>query len=442
MKHSHLSAFVLISFLVIGCSPIEPFRTANGPGCVKDITEDSDSCSNQAFYEITNSSNSAFISIVEYDDQGYLMNPEGYYQNLEHIRFVHAETGATVILFAHGWKHNAKSTDSNLLDFERLLLEMNSIETELCQGEACEGRRTVGVYLAWRGLSAELEPFKTASFWNRKKSAHRVGQDGAAALISDLAAIEYEVNREKPLYRFVAIGHSFGAALVYTAVQQGLVSDQSIISSDNMIPASQADIVILINPAVEAARFANVRDRSARISFPPEQDSILAVFTSLDDTATKRAFPLGRWFSTIFTKYNKDYPDQPKANRTSIGHYEGYRTHELKQDASPPEEHSTYAAFGSSDFQLNAGSMAVVICDWLEFQQGKTHTWRSGELELIRDKRMQRPGQYANPYLNVAVDPAIIGNHNDIWGESFRTFLYSFIAAQRPGHRVKEYCLN
>lgn len=62
-----------------------------------------------------------------------------------------------------------------------------------------------------------------------------------------------------------------------------------------------ADLVVLINPALEAARYATLSEMpNERRRYFESQLPVLAVLTSEDDDATGLAFPLGRWFSTLF----------------------------------------------------------------------------------------------------------------------------------------------
>lgn len=411
---------VLSAVALVSCAPIAPYRTQIKP-CVQIPESGNRRCVDTAFYEVaaaTEGLPGAQMAIVEFDDQGYLMRPDLYAQVMGAVERQHGETGALVILFAHGWKHNASSNDGNLIDFEKLLLELAQGDEQICKDKACAGRRTIGVYLGWRGLSATTNPFKQLSFWNRKSRAHRVGQDGATALLADLDVIQ---DRNRPevgdVNRLVFVGHSFGGALVYTAVQQRLLADLSRPNHRGTVSRNVADMIILVNPAFEAARYQEMHRRADDHDFPLGHHPVLAVFTSESDQATKKAFPLGRGLGTLFTKYNPDYPDQAEANTTTLGHYEAFFTHRMEP-------------FASGSHAKTRVRLVDKSCGWERFQNGATHTWTTDGVSLNRLERMQVDGQVANPYMVVQVDEEVIPDHNDIFRPAFRDFLYSLVAAQ------------
>lgn len=359
--------WILLTFLVMsGCARDTPWRVplaANVDACV--VAENVSECpENAAFYHLVNKEgpkrNDIPIGIVEFDDQGVLQDRESKEVIMDRIRTLTDEHGAFVVVFAHGWLNNAAPDNGNLAEFQRLLKRIAADDMNLCEGRTCAKRKVVGVYLAWRGMSATLEPFKSLSFWNRKTRAERVGQDGATEILTDLAQTqrggkpdadmravlaqtqgvgkrpavscnpELAPNPDKVLCnrkksRLIVIGHSFGGALVYSATQQLLMQGVASELGDRSVDRNVADMVILVNPAFEAARLTSLHDRAARMKFPLTQSPILAIFTSETDDATKLAFPLGRRISSLFTSYNPRQPDQSELDRTAVGHYAGYR---------------------------------------------------------------------------------------------------------------------
>ena len=147
-----------------------------------------------SIYEVSSDSAKASIAIVEFDDQGYLMDPGLYIHILKKLEDIHNEKGALMVVFAHGWKHNADYSDDNLHEFEKMILRINRADRVRCEGQKdCDrNRETIGVFLAWRGLSLKPRGLKELSFWNRKKKAQRVGQDGAIQLLADLDTLNYQ----------------------------------------------------------------------------------------------------------------------------------------------------------------------------------------------------------------------------------------------------------
>lgn len=353
------------------------------------------------------------LGFVEFDDQGALHNRALAKSVTGKIRKLSEEAPLLVIVFAHGWKHSARAQDSNVRDFADMLLRVEKEDRQACAGVACEGRKVVGLYVGWRGLSASVEPFKELSFWTRKSRAERIGLDGAMEVIADLKKID----ASNPNNKLILVGHSFGSALLYTAVQQQLMRDTAFLKSGS-IAREAADLIILVNPALEASRFDSLHSRAAEMTHSDTQKPILAIFTSTGDTATGKAFPLGRAVGTLFQSHVSS--QQKAKNRTAIGHYSDFITHDLRPapgDAQPRKALTlpAYQEYG---------------CAWQRYQRGQTDTWDLKALSLTRRQGMQTEGQRRNPYYNVSVDESIINGHNGIWGLHFSQFFYRFIAVQ------------
>ena len=82
----------------------------------------------------------------------------------------------------------------------------------------------IGIYLGWRGDSSRIGMLQGATFYNRKRTAHRIGENGGSKVLLDLANLTYEINadldqrRSPGFVTMVTAGHSFGGALVFSAV--------------------------------------------------------------------------------------------------------------------------------------------------------------------------------------------------------------------------------
>jgi len=285
------------------------------------------------------------------------------------------------------------------------------------------------VYLGWRGESIEVPYINDLTFWERKNTAQNVGLIGVTEVLLKLeeivnvkAGMETEV--PQPLNsRMVVIGHSFGGAVVFTALQQ-VLSDRFIDSRRNKTYSSDAqgfgDLVILVNPAFEAMRYATLYDISQQNcrNYFPSQLPKLVILTSEHDMATKSAFPAGRFFSTLFETHstlerhycqdNKPIPMKIKegeADRETIGHFKPYLTHTLKvvPDFKTTELKKLKTVWSQ---QAAGGSLDFEGCRL-------THLNRTHPL---------------NPYLNIKVDAELISDHNDIWGDEVVGFLRDLIA--------------
>jgi hypothetical protein len=440
LSSSRSAAWAIVALallLLAACTPTTAYRKhLASPGTECQATPDH-SCPGDVLYEVrptdaaaaadAEAPKSVHLGFVEFDDQGYLLEPALKDELMQRIESMAVQQPLLIVVYAHGWKHNAADGDTDIAAFQKLLLRVAAADHEVCKRSACARRHVVGVYLGWRGLSATLEPFKELSFWSRKSRAHRVGTDGATEVIAELAKIKSSSNALPGRSRsdethLVLTGHSFGGALLYSATEQLLIRD-SAFPTRGTLRRNVADLVVLVNPAFEAARFHAIQRKASRLAFDRTQRPILAVFTSKTDTATGVAFPLGRGLSTLFQSYTS--PEQRSQNVTALGHYAPFHTHELNLEAAKraTTEPIALPALGPS------------LCGWQDFQSGQSDTWELGDLSFTRLPRMRVDGQRQNPYMVVSVDGGIIAGHNGIWGERFSEFLYRFVAVQsaRPG---------
>ena len=444
---------LLACIAISGCAQITPYRMPFAADAKPCVAQTASECSGDAYYYLVNKIAPKLddipIGIVEFDDQGVLQDRPSKEVIMDRIRWETDEHGAFVVVFAHGWLNNAAPDNGNLAEFQALLKRIAADDMRICEGRTCANRKVVGVYLAWRGMSATLEPFKSLSFWNRKTRAERVGQDGATEILADLAQTQrggksdevmraalaktqvdgkpprkscmpdlaqnpdkVPCNRTKS--RLIVIGHSFGGAVVYSATQQLLMKDAASELGDKSVDRKVADMVILVNPAFEAARLTSLHDRAAGMKFPVTQSPILAIFTSETDYATKLAFPMGRYISSLFTRYNPGQEDQPALDRTAVGHYAGYQTHELRL----------------ADKAATLVPRKKIRCGWEGFFGDSGQSWNLGPVLLKRKKTEISGHQRMNPYYNVVVDDAVISGHSRIWEPRFMEFITRFVMVQ------------
>ena len=436
-----LSKLVLISALMLAaCAPNMAYRT-NAPPADGVCSGTPQSCGDQYWQRLgvqpnetgPTPTNPVHLGYVEFDDQGALFDPDRKRRMMDRIEAIGAEHPLLLVVFVHGWKHNASADDGNAASFARALRRIAAMDESLCAGAPCERRRVVGVYVGWRGLSLKLPGLKNLTFWTRKSRAHRVGTDGVTEVLNELKLIENSSqkaelarldaahlphSRRDELSRMVVTGHSFGSAVVFTALQQQIMRD-TVFRNQGSVQRSAADLVVLINPAFEAARVDALQRRLREWDHGKTQRPVLAVFTSEEDVATRTAFPMGRTLGTFTHSYASD--EQRAKDRTTVGHYRPFITHELRLRDAQISELAPLQLSSYNDFR----------CSWRDFQRtDEVDIWDLGDILLERDKSIQTKSQRRNPFYNVRVKPEIIQDHNDIWGDRFGEFLYRFVAVQ------------
>ena len=333
------------------------------------------------------------LAIVEFDDQGRCYD-RAQMDAVANKLAGYGEEDVIIVVFVHGWKHDARSDDTNLAEFRNVLKLAVGKEAEQASG----GRRrpVLGVFVGWRGMSLfdRYGILDNATFWDRQDAGRRVAVGSVRELFG---RFRHYRNRRKdaggaPL--LIIVGHSFGGMIVYSALAQSLI--EAATASAAEITPRFADLVLLVNPAFEAARYLPIYDlvlrrvaQSVRTSQPP----VFICATAENDWATGMAFPLGNILS-IFSESCRGREERQAMLRT-VGHLSWLTTHTL---ASPA---------GGGSYQLS---------------------------EIAE-------GAQGNPFWVVQATPAVIDGHNGIFQAPFLTFVadqvfqhvqYSRLKATRP----------
>lgn len=334
------SGLLLLACLLLpGC--IAQYRPQSGPPC--QLVEALDNCG--TYDLLRGPENSYLLGIAEFDDQGEPWSPAQINSLVPRISQTVGNRPLLVVVFAHGWFHDADARDSNLLIFNQLLGYLQQQEGVYARDsrkpEATTGgntpRQVVGIYLGWRGESVSFPGLKYLSFWGRKKAAQKIGRRGALELLLPLEKLVRSRNLADPEFapepgesQLLLIGHSFGGALLYSALANIMVQHHF----ESGPETGFGDQIVLLNPAIEAQQFANLR----RIFRQEGGDSgvqaaRLVILASETDWPMGIFFPFGRGFSTWLERHRED---QRSANTHGIGHYQPFNTHYVH--ALPVEE--------------------------------------------------------------------------------------------------------
>lgn len=312
-----------------------------------------------------------------------------------------------VLLYIHGWKHSADRDDSDLYHFDKLVQRLRK--------QYADRRRVVGVYIGWNadsGFWPWFEPLENLTFWVKKNNADRIAQSAAVTMIvsSIGAMVKSDPTRQD---EFIAVGHSFGARILYSATAQSLVS-----AAERAHPGHShgtysvfegvADAVILLNPAFEASRYSTINDFSRNDEhFDRRQPPLLITIASEADRATKYAFPVGQYLGLARSSREKH----------TLGNYNSFQTHRLnkmsREQCSPDGDVSSFENFYAANLCLRRIPPRV-----------ETVTRYSGEGET----------QQYNPFIVARTDQSIIADHNDIWNSDFRHWLAAIIERMQVKH--------
>ena len=384
----------------LNCAPINPhvdpladdsFGLTRDPACARLIREISPG--------VAQESSPYSLHFAEFDDQGLLYptsadNGFADQQMEQFLDYVRAtaqkrdergeERRLAVIVFVHGWKHDARGDDSNVRWFRALLAKFADVETH----STCP-RKIVGLYAGWHGNATALPDIAAnLTFWARKSAAEQIAEGQIRELFGRLRSIQNIDNADwngdvertwrtassttavhdpgcRKKMRLLVIGHSFGGLIVYNALSQSLIRDisdlherilhaESAASREGAVPAlrrdpmleREGDLIVAINPANQAARYVPLW-RAARSARPRSYHAPLFVsITSGDDWATRYAFPAARFFSTLSNHYPSASNGERNATLYTMGQDQEYVDYTLNTLANLNED-PAYAQIGA-----------------------------------------------------------------------------------------------
>lgn len=432
---THAPLLVLAVVLLTSCSPLTQYRNRYDL-CVVRPEAAAGTCDAHAVQQLPAADGGNYLlGFVEFDDQGQLWDRQQMSAVVDKLLADAARQDLLMVVFVHGWKHSAAPGDGNIATLQKVLAKLSEDERRLSAISGQAPREVAGVYVGWRGGSVPVPVLENLTFWDRKNTAQKVGHGGVTEVLGRLE----QIKRDKDSTvaggsgtRLAVIGHSFGGAVVHTALTQILehrfiaTTGPAGVQSD---AAGFGNLVILINPAFEAGQFAQLSDMATeRGTYFPSQLPVLAILTSEADYATRYAFKAGRRLSTLFestrdtTRTNavtrqQETISEDAANVAAVGHFEPYRTHRLYSE--PGTSPDRVQALSSQD-RVNATIAAVSA--WSSDEPGS----KIPIAGLTLERTPISAGR--NPYLVIKVERALIRDHNDIDDPRIIEFLKQLIA--------------
>jgi pimeloyl-ACP methyl ester carboxylesterase len=241
------------------------------------------------------------LAVVEFDDQGRCYDRgqmDAVAERLEALApYDPPQAGQDVILvvFVHGWQHDARSDDDNLTAFRGLLNQTVDHEKSITAPGA-KPRPVLGVFVGWRGLSdyGLGDVVADATFWDRQAAGQRVAVGSVRELFGRLRHYRNRQQQRGGNPLLVIVGHSFGGMIVFSALAQSLI--QAASAPVGRVTPEFADLVLLVNPAIEGARYIPIYDLVTSAAFKARTTQQLPVFICAqanNDQPVGLVFPLG-----------------------------------------------------------------------------------------------------------------------------------------------------
>ena len=371
------------------------------------------------------------LAFIEFSERGNLYSRDDTDKVLAFIdRQARQEDGVAVFVFVHGWKHNADFDNRNVNQFRDFL-------SRAAENEVVGERKVIGLFLGWRGDVTNIPVARDLSYWARKSVAEEIGSGGVTEVFSKLNQIlvqQYEQeSADSLLYKntYVIIGHSFGGAIVLSALHDVLLNQ--LVAANPLIYKESdqcrkikrfADALVLLNPAIEANRAILLKEAAARCQFGEDQPRLMHVLSSDGDNATQVFFPIGQYANVTATLSPKKLKrtingktiilDERQMDVTTMGNLKQIRTGYL-----------------SYDHQKQDWALAYCVDDL--------------EACGIRGKKNQDnyfPVNEHDPLSFIKTDKNFIKNHGDVFGcyvQSYITAIIFETQAKDKGYRSETY---
>jgi hypothetical protein len=174
------------------------------------------------------------------------------------------------------------------------------------------------------------------------------------------------------------------------------------------------DLVILVNPAVEADRFKDVHDRLKMGNYEECTPLAMVSFTSEADTALSDEFPKGM---RIFYKDELKDKGNEALMTTAYGRYPEYSKYQLFVESPAAVEDS-----------LSKSVFNRAALSWASFRNGDA-PFELGAITLEKKKPSADSNNW-EPILNVMVSKRLIAEHNEIWDPKFTYFLRGLVGME------------
>lgn len=363
--------------------------------------------------------------VIQVDDNGNLLDKAAAARALETIRFSAEKHNTIVLIYVHGWHHNADIDDTNAHDFSRSLAKTRAVLDDAplgINGPYTQSRKNltdsddvkvIGVYVGWRGRSLPM-PFNFGTFWGRKRAAERVGE---GELNHFLLALN-DVYRDRTLARrsdgkasfmgMVTFGHSFGGQVVFKAVAETI--EKELASSKPGPLQGFGDLTILVNPALEAAQYDAIHKKAAERTYQNTQAPVMMVISSQGDWANRWVFPIGRLLGSTVKRKPED--TRWEQWNKALGDYKPHRTHVMSVNT---EATTTTPPFNAADYVNNP----CVISQY-DLSAEKDY----GNVKFVP----LQPHRPFNPFIVAYTDNKLVIGHSRVFENSLHGFINDFVA--------------
>ena len=302
---------------------------------------------------------SAFMTL-EFDDQGLMFDERGIGTLETHLAALNGRD-PVIVVFVHGWKHDASPGD----------IFLDRVRALVAEAAKPSGRPILAIYLAWRGLSrAGNWLWENSSFWDRQAAAGRVAAGTPREILGRLRTFRNGPgDGGQAQATLLIVGHSFGGLIVYAAIAQSLIDAAA--STGPVVP-SYGDLVLLLNPAFSAISYLPMQSIIGRREFSHDQLPVFVSVTAANDRATGILYPLGNVLRPLTEAWRTAH--EREALTRTMGHLAWLRTHTLAaatQSASTGNPTTSLQTLGQPGAAETIGGVLVTATN----QKSRSPFW-------------------------------------------------------------------
>ena len=187
-----------------------------------------------------------------------------------------AEGNNFVIVFVHGWRHDARIGDDNVADLRLYAAHLARFIQQRCPLEPtyCDMKVTA-IYVGWRGARVD-EPGLVADFgttlggalgalsagstlFDRKPVAEAIAPGAISALRSIENVLVSRNDTGVSHNKMIVIGHSLGGDMLATGLEDDILKSVRHHKPGEMLSPVLGDLVVLVNPAAEATKWTSIQ---------------------------------------------------------------------------------------------------------------------------------------------------------------------------------------
>lgn len=414
------------------------------------------------------------MATLECDEQGWFRRKGQARGILDTLQSLAARENVAIVLYVHGWRHNASRNDGDVRSFRGTLQYLGQ---ELHRDDLLKMRRAIsgdphtkvyGIFVGWRGKAWPEIPVPVLNqlnfptyftFWTRKAAAGRVGHGDLRMFVRELDALQRAVNGRSqhggrhPVMSLAMIGHSFGGHALFDATREGIEANlaNSVVGAASALdgpvgtrlhPPSGVepdtcrrivrglgDLVVLVNPAIEAASYHRIDQLVRGTRYRGDQKPVLVTVSARNDWSRNVLFTAGRFASHFGTAV------QSRAQAHMLGHALGsfgpQLTHDMRlADDTPANRRRASRRVlderPASDFSAPATPAAAQQESQQAVEQLKGERGPAREPAFIR-LDPKSPDLVNKPAYVIQSDREVIDNHSDFFRVEFIRWLVDFV---------------